>query len=121
MKRLVVLIFIMLVAAGSAAAYVRITLSNGQSPKCLIMPLTYFVNGRGSSQIGNGSEFLAVRGAFQTWQDVASANVILNYGGTSPVSTIGRDGINLISFSDDTTPLGATTLAATFSFFGVTG
>ena len=83
------------------------------------MPVSYWINERGSSQISNGSEFQAVHASFQTWQDVSTASIGFNYRGTTVTRTVGRDGINLISFADDTTPLGSSTLAATFSFFGV--
>src|SRR5262245_25093055 len=117
MRKLAVLLLMILTVAGTAAAYVRITLTTGFSPKWLVTPVEFWISERGSSQIGNGTEFLAVRGAFQTWQDVSSANISFNYRGTTKVSAVGRDGANLITFSDDTTPLGATTIAATFTFF----
>src|SRR5262245_44396977 len=118
MKRFAVLILFTLGAAGSAGAYVRITTSNGQQPRWLFSPVSFWINEAGSPQISNGSEFTAVRAACQAWQNVESTNMRLDYKGTTSVRTIGRDSMNLVSFSDDTTPLGANTLAATFSFFG---
>ena len=81
------------------------------------MPVCYWINVRGLSQIPNGSEFNAVQAAFQTWQDVPTADIQFDYKGTTQCETVGRDGLNLISFADDATPLGSSTLAATFTFF----
>jgi hypothetical protein len=81
------------------------------------MPVSYWINEKGSSQITNGSEFAAVQAAFQTWANVPTANVQLVYRGTTSASSVGLDGINLISFADTTTPLGSSTIAATYSFF----
>ncbi len=103
--------------AASAAAYTRITAVDGRATRWASMPVSYWINVRGFSQIPNGSEFSAVRAAFQTWQDVPTADIVFDYKGTTPVQTVGRDGINLISFADDATVLGSSTLAATFSFF----
>lgn len=86
-------------------------------PRWSAMPIPYWINDRGSSQIANGSEFTAVRAAFQTWQNIPTADIRFDYKGTTPVRTAGRDGLNLISFSDDSTPLGSSTIAATFSYF----
>src|SRR5438552_15215901 len=81
------------------------------------MPVSYWINESGLSQISNGSEFQAVNGSFQTWQNVQTADVRFIYRGTTSTRTVGRDGMNLISFADDSTPLGSSVIAATFSFF----
>ena len=98
------LIFVFCVAAH---AYTRITNSAGQFPKWLSVPVSYWINENGSSQILNGSEFLAVQAAFQTWQNVPTANIQFTYKGTTPVSTVGYDGMNVVTFSDPSTPLGS--------------
>src|SRR5262249_46962946 len=74
-------------------------------------------NEKGLSQIFNGSEFSAVRASFQTWENVSQANIRSNYMGTTPVANVGRDGLNIVSFSDTSGLLGSSTIAATFSFF----
>src|SRR5690349_12391736 len=81
------------------------------------MPVRFWINDQGSAQIGNGSEFAAVQSAFQTWQSVPTAAVSVQYMGTTPVPSVGLDGFNVITFVDDTVPLGSETIAATFSFF----
>src|SRR5262245_49629780 len=82
------------------------------------MPVGFWISEFGSSQIPNGSEFNAVRAAFQAWQDIPSANIRLDYKGTAPVRAVGLDSMNLVSFADESSPLGSSTLAATFTFFG---
>ncbi len=116
MKKYAILSLILLCWA-DAAGYTRITLSSGQTPKWSAMPVSYWINESGLSQLSNGSEFQAVNGSFQTWQNVQTADVRFIYRGTTSTRTVGRDGINLISFADDSTPLGSSVIAATFSFF----
>ncbi|MBI2149404.1 MAG: matrixin family metalloprotease, partial [Acidobacteria bacterium] len=110
-------ILLILVISSNAAAYTRITTSSGQLPKWSSMPIPYWINDRGSAQISNGSEFTAVHASFQTWQNVPSAGVRFNYLGATSIRTAGRDGFNVISFADDATPLGSSTVAVTFQFF----
>jgi hypothetical protein len=86
-------------------------------PKWPSMPVSYWINERGSPQLSNGSEIAAIHSSFQTWANVASANVRAVYRGTTPVTGVGHDGMNVISFTDASTPLGSSTIAATFSFF----
>src|SRR2546430_6243719 len=81
------------------------------------MPVSYWINDRGAPQISNGSEFGAIQAAFQTWQNVPSADVRFIYRGTTAARTVGRDGMNVVSFTDDSTPLASSVIAATFSFF----
>src|SRR6516162_3076074 len=87
-------------------------------PKWPSMPVSYSINAQGCPQILNGSDFAAVQAAFQTWQNVSSANIQLNYNGTTPVGSAGLDGINLVTFVDTSVPLGSTTLAVTLSYYG---
>jgi hypothetical protein len=108
----------------SLSGYVRITTSVGATPRWVEAAIPYSISDAGSPQIPNGSEFLAVVAAFDAWEGVASSNVNLEYQGTTPISTAGRDGTNLVTFVDDTglgALLGTTTLAATFSFFNNVG
>lgn len=116
MKKYAIILFIF-VSSASAAAYTRITLSGGQSPKWQTMPISYYINEQGLSQISNGSEFRAVRAAFQTWQNVQTADVRFNDRGTTPLRYVDLDGFNIVTFADDSSPLGSSTIAATFQYF----
>ncbi len=101
-----------------ARSYTRITLSTGDMPRWTTMPLSFWVNERGSPQISNASEFEAVFSAFRTWEAVSTADVSFRYRGTTSVRTAGRDGVNLVSFTDDTTLAGSSsTIALTISYF----
>src|SRR5438105_14305918 len=105
--------------AGWVSASLPITNQFRQSPLWSSMPIAYWISAAGSSQIVNGSEFPAVQSAFQTWQNVSIATVSFKYMGTTPVSTVGRDGLNVVTFADDSVPLGSGTVSATFSFLNV--
>lgn len=108
------------IVAGPAQAHVRITTLSGHSPRWARMPIPYAVNMAGAG-IPNGSEFLAVQAAFRTWEEVEGAAVHFEYTGTTPSRSVGLDGANLVTFTDDGGLLGSTTLAATFSFFQGSG
>jgi Matrixin/IPT/TIG domain len=95
----------------------RITLSSGQTPKWSSMPVSYWINEKGSPNILNGSDFAAVQASFQTWQNVQTANIQFFYRGTTSTGTVGLDGMNVVTFTDSSTPLGSSIIAATFSFF----
>ena len=81
------------------------------------MPVSYWINAKGLAQLSNGSEFAAVQAAFRTWENVQSADVRFNYMGTTSIAGVDHDGVNVVSFSDPSTPLGSGTIAATFTFF----
>lgn len=81
------------------------------------MPVPYWIDEEGLPGISNGSDFAAVQASFQTWQDIPAANIQFTYKGTAPAGTVGLDGINLVTFTDTTAPLGTSVIAATFSFF----
>jgi Matrixin/IPT/TIG domain/Carboxypeptidase regulatory-like domain len=81
------------------------------------MPVTYWINEKGFSKITNGSDFLAVHSSFHAWETVASADVQFVSGGTTTAAGVGRDGMNVVSFTDTSAPMGSSTIAATFSFF----
>jgi hypothetical protein len=111
-----ILIFLTCGLARIATGAVPIFNQFGQAPIWSSMPIPFWISAAGSSQIPNGSEFPAVQAAFQSWQSVSLASVSFKYIGTTPVSTVGRDGINVVTFADDTVPLGSATVSATFSF-----
>jgi hypothetical protein len=120
--RLICILLEIAVLCSSACAYTRITNVLGLMPKWPSMPVSYWINAQGSPQIQNGSDFAAVQAAFQTWQNVPTANIQFNYKGTTPVATAGFDGMNLVTFADSSIPLGTTTIAVTLSYYGtVTG
>jgi len=81
------------------------------------MPVDYWLNKSGNAKIQNHSESFQVREAFQTWQNVPTAEVAFNYRGVAPINAAGVDGINLVTFDDTSTPLGSTTIAATLVVF----
>src|SRR5262249_49206813 len=110
-------IFLFLACCASAFAYTRITTTNGETPKWTLMPVSYWINQKGLSTITNGSEFAAIQAAFHTWELVPSADVHFLYRGTTEVLGVQSDGLNIITFADNTTPLGSSTIAATFTFF----
>jgi len=107
----------MFVFCTGAWSYTRITVSSGSTPKWPSMPIPFWINEKGYTQIGNGSEFPAVLSSFQTWENVPTADIRFNYLGTTTTSSAGRDGMNIVSFADTSTPLGSSTIAVTFSFF----
>ena len=81
------------------------------------MPVPYWINEKGSPNVSNGSDFAAVQASFQTWQNIQAANIQFTYKGTTPAGTVGLDGMNVVTFSDTSAPLGSSIIAATFSFF----
>jgi len=85
------------------------------------MPISYWINENGYSQIRNRSDFEAIQESFRTWDNVSSADIQFNYRGTTTARSVSRDGQNIVTFADDSTPLGSSTIAATFSFFRVQG
>src|SRR5262245_55378538 len=85
------------------------------------MPIAFWINDRGSPQILNGSDFDAILASFHTWESIPSADIRFDYRGTTPTATVGRDGMNIVSFTDTSTPLGSSTIAATFSYYRVQG
>jgi hypothetical protein len=81
------------------------------------MPVPYWINEKGLASLANRSEFAAIQDSFRTWQNVGSANVSFVYRGATGIASAGRDGFNVVSFADTSTPLGTSTIAATLSFF----
>ncbi|HLH31739.1 MAG TPA: IPT/TIG domain-containing protein, partial [Terriglobia bacterium] len=119
MKKYFTLLLVLASLIGRASAYTFISTSTGAVPAWATMPVQFWINQSGSSQIGNGSEFEAIKSAFQTWQNVSIAKIQFQYMGTTPVSTVGQDGMNVVTFVDSSVPLGSETIATTFSFFTV--
>src|SRR5207253_10083450 len=80
-------------------------------------PVPYWISEKGSPQISNGSDMAAVQSSFRTWENIQTASIAFSYKGTTPTGTVGRDGMNVVTFTDNSAPLGSSTIAATFSFF----
>jgi hypothetical protein len=110
-------ILVVLVFSQTARAYTRITASSGLSPKWATMPVSYWISQKGSPQISNGSDLAAVQSSFRTWENIQTASIAFSYRGTTPIGTVGRDGLNVVTFTDNSAPLGSSIIAATFSFF----
>ncbi len=119
MKRFLVALFLVVCLTSGARAYTPITAFNGQTPTWGTMPIPFWINSSGSSAITNGSDFAAVQAAFQTWQNNPLAAVSFQYMGSTPVTTVGQDGINLVTFIDSSVPLGSDVAATTFVFENV--
>jgi len=117
------LIFIVVfgLMTASVAAYTRITSSSGHSPRWAAMPIPFWINQRGYPSIANGSDTAAVLASFRTWQAIPSADIRFDYRGPTSASTVGHDGVNMVSFVDTSTPLGSSVIAVTFSWFNTQG
>ncbi len=100
-----------------AMSYTRMVSFSGEPALWSQKNIPYWIHAAGSSQIANGSEFAAAHAAFRTWQNVATADVSFQYMGTTPIRTVGQDGINLVTFADDTILMGSEVVAATFLYF----
>lgn len=121
MKKYFILLLILSAFIGRASAYTLIVSLPQDVPNWTSMPIQYWINQSGSPQISNGSEFQAVQAAFQTWQNVSLASVSFQYMGTTPVSTVGQDGLSVVTFVDNSVPIGLETVAAEFSFYTIDG
>src|SRR5690349_9053132 len=95
------LVAVLLLFTKTSRGAVSLLNEYGQQPIWPSMPISFWISAAGSSQINNGSEFPAVQAAFQTWQNVGTASVSFQYMGQTPVSTVGRDGLNVVTFADD--------------------
>ncbi len=67
--------------------------------------MTYLIHEDGAPTISDGSDFDAVRAAFQNWNDVSTADVSFVDGGTTSNQYADpNDGQNIVTFSDDAFP-----------------
>ena len=96
--------------AGFQQAFVRI----GSRARWQTLPVSYRIHAGGLPGLGNGSEFIAVQRAFDTWQNLPSSSIAFRYEGTTPVQNGGNDGVNVISFQDTSFSFGTGTIAVTF-------
>ena len=81
------------------------------------MPIPYWIHEKGAPRISNGSDFAAVQASFQVWENIQTANIKFTFRGTTTAGIVGHDGMNVVTFTDTSAPLGSSTIAATFSFF----
>ena len=85
------------------------------------MPIPYWIHEKGAPRISNGSDFATVQASFQTWENIQAANIKFAFRGTTTVGIVGHDGMNVVTFTDTSAPLGSSTIAATFSFLAKDG
>lgn len=67
------------------------------------LPVPYYVHAQGTEDIADGSEFVAVQNAFQTWSDVDCSYMAFDYQGateTPPNDWGQRDGLNVVGWMD---------------------
>ncbi len=78
-------------------------------------PVAYNIHVAGLPSTGNGSEFVAIHAAFETWQKVAASMITFSYEGVTDTRFMGKDYVNLISFQDDSFDFGTDIIAVTLS------
>jgi len=67
------------------------------------LPVPYYIHAPGTADLADGSEFVAVQNAFQTWSDVDCSYMAFDYQGVTgtPPSNWGeRDGFNVVGWMD---------------------
>lgn len=78
------------------------------------MPFRYTLNSEGLSTVPLADYQNAIQSAFQTWNDIPTAEIQMEYAGDSDEKyASATDGLNLISFQDDHFPFGKGVLAVT--------
>jgi len=109
MKGAAVIVLALSCAAPAAFGYARLATGDGPDPiyeHWPNLPVTWFINDETSDLLPNiapGSDPVqALRRAFQTWQDVRASAVAFHYGGQTAIRYAANDGVNLMSFVDDT-------------------
>ncbi len=74
--------------------------------------ITYVINDLGAPGISDDSEITAIQAAINSWTNIADTGLDVQYGGTTAQQDgNGLDGINLVTFRDDTYKFGGSTLA----------
>jgi CSLREA domain-containing protein len=78
--------------------------TTGQLVAASNFPMEYQIHELGVPSIGN-SVFVAIRNAFQGWEDIATSTIDFTDGGPTPTRfASASDGINLVTFRDDRFP-----------------
>ncbi len=68
-------------------------------------PFRFLVNEEGIPRITDGSDITAVRESFNTWENIPTAKIDFEDGGTTAMrNASATDGMNLVSFTDEQFP-----------------
>ena len=68
-------------------------------------PFRFLVNEEGIPRITDGSDITAVRESFNTWENIPTAKIDFEDGGTTAIrNASATDGMNLVSFTDEQFP-----------------
>jgi YVTN family beta-propeller protein len=78
--------------------------------------ITYVINETAAPNIGDGSDITAVRNAVDAWPDIADTDIDVVYGGTvTQQNADALDGVNLVTFLDQTYNFSSLVLAVGLS------
>ncbi|MCK5066204.1 MAG: Ig-like domain-containing protein [Bacteroidales bacterium] len=67
------------------------------------MPMHWVINEEGLPYVNDNSDFQALTQAMDTWEAITTSEVDFEYDGTTPqAKAVANDGINLITFMDET-------------------
>lgn len=72
-------------------------------------PITYYVNPANPQGLSASSVIAAIQQGAGAWSTQSRANVALSYGGTTNVSTVQYDGLNIVTFRAGSGPFAYTT------------
>src|SRR5262249_33372305 len=101
-------------ADGNGCAQPTATLHHVESWSAASLPLHFVISQNGIPAITDGSDFAAVRQAFQTWQAVPGASLsAIENPLTTQTRASAMDGVNLVTFEDDSYPFSPSVLAVT--------
>ena len=95
----------------SVLAFVRVE----SNAKWQNQPVPYKISVLGLPSSSNGSEFVAIQKAFETWQDIPTSTIEFSYQGTTEIQSGGHDGTNLITFQDTSFSFASGAIAVTIS------
>src|ERR1051326_1128711 len=99
MKKYVFILSLILLPS-IVSAHMRVTTLSGLSPRWASMPVSYWIRNKGLPNVANGSDFLAVQSSFDAWQNIQTANIQFSYKGATAVTSVGADGMNVVTFTD---------------------
>ncbi|MCB9637921.1 MAG: matrixin family metalloprotease [Myxococcales bacterium] len=86
----------MLFGGTSTQAFVQIKTNTGKTAKWPTLPITWFYNANGFTQIGQSQVVSVMQGAFQQWAAPTCTSFRANYGGTSQSLWSQFDGNNVL-------------------------
>ncbi|MEM7678027.1 MAG: matrixin family metalloprotease, partial [Myxococcota bacterium] len=92
-------------------------------PNTAQQPVPYLISPAGTDDVSDGSDLVAVRQAFSTWQAVSCAYLTFEEQAWSGQSVVQNDGVNRIFWVEESTnwPAQAGTLALTYTFYSLDG